>query len=91
MSENAIRDQNYVPTKLAVLNTDTVQGTNKVRIRIDSVTDGVKVNSTAAISFTMVSIDSQDENYVDCWLCQGVDGLTYPMVATAAGAVLIDA
>lgn len=90
-SENAIRDQNHVPTKLAVLNTDTVQGTNKVRIAIDSVTGGMKTDTTSTISFTMVPVDAQDENYVDCWLAvSSVDGLTYPLVATSDGAVLVD-
>lgn len=91
MSENAIRDQNHITTKLAVLNTDTVQGTNKVRIAIDSSNGGMKYDTSAAISFTMVPVDAQDENYVDCWLAvSSIDGLTYPLVATSAGAVLAD-
>ena len=91
MSEQATRDQNFVPTKLAVLNTDTVQGTNKVRIAIDSSNGGMKINTTATISFTMVPIDAQDENYVDCWMAvSSVDGLTYPLVANSSGEVLVD-
>lgn len=91
MSENAIRDHNFVATKLAVLNTDTVQGTNKVRIQINASNGGVKLNTTATISFTMVPIDAQDENYVDCWLAvSSIDGLTYPIVATAEGEILMD-
>ena len=87
----AIRDQNHAPVKLAVLNTDTVQGTNKVPIVIDSTNGGMKYDTTSTISFTMVPIDSQDENYVDCWMAVGSsDGLTYPLVATADGAVLVD-
>ncbi len=90
MSENAIRDGNFVPSRLAVLNTDTVQGTNKVRIAIDEATGAMKVDSTGVISFTMVPIDAQDENYVDCMMFVGSDGLTYPWVADASGGVLID-
>lgn len=90
MSENAVRDQNFVPSKLAVLNTDTVQGTNLVRIKIDPVTKGVLINQIATISFTMVPIDPQDENYVNCATFMGADGLLYPWVATADGEVLVD-
>lgn len=91
VSENAIRDQNFVPTKLAVLNTDTTQGTNKVRIAIDPSNGGVKYDTAATISFTMTPVDAQDENYVDCWLAvSSVDGLTYPLVATADGEILVD-
>lgn len=90
MSENAIIDQNFVPGKLAVLNTDTVQGTNLVRIKIDSSNNGMMTNITASISFTMVPIDEEDENYRDCATFQGTDGLLYPWVATADGEVLVD-
>ena len=86
----APRDQNYIPAKLAVLNTDTVQGTNLVTIKIDPSTNGIKVNTVDTISFTMVPVDPRDENYVDCWLFQGSDGLTYPAVANADGELLID-
>lgn len=89
-SENAIRDQNHIPAKLAVLNTDTVQGTNKVRIALDeNNSNSMKVSDSATISFTMQPIDAQDENYVDCLMFTGSDGLTYPWVATADGEVLI--
>lgn len=90
MSENAIRDQNFVTSKLAVLNTDTVQGTNLVRLKINPSNNGILVNMVATISFTMVPIDPQDENYVNCWLFQGEDGLTYPAVATSDGALLVE-
>ncbi len=89
MSENAIADQNFVRSRMAVLNTDTVQGTNLVRIKIaDNL--GMKVNTTASISFTMVPIDERDENYKTCMTFKGSDGLLYPWVATADGEVLID-
>lgn len=87
---NASRDQNHIAGKLAVLNTDTVQGTTLVRIAINEVNHAIKVSSSATISFTMVPIDPHDENYVDVWLFQGGDGLTYPAVATADGELLID-
>lgn len=85
---DAPRDLNTIPTRLACLNTDTVQGKNLVPISIDS--DGVKVNTTATISFTMVPIDPRDLNYVECWLFEGSDGLTYPAVATSDGSLLVE-
>jgi len=90
MSENATLDQNHFAGKLAVLNTDTVQGANLVRLKINSTNDGLKVNMSATISFTMIPVTPQDENYKDCWLFQGSDGLIYPAVATADGELLID-
>lgn len=89
-NENAIRDQNHVPSKLACLNTDTVQGTNLVRIRADEATGGMLIDTVATFSFTMVPIDPQDKNYVNCMAFEGTDGLLYPWVATADGAVLAD-
>lgn len=88
-TQDAIRDQNHVPSGLAVLNTDSVQGTNKVRIKEDAV-GGMAVDTGASISFTMVPIDPRDSNYVDCLTWVGGDGQVYPWVATSAGAVLID-
>lgn len=89
-SENALRDGNHVPSALAVLNTDIVQGTNKVRIKIDEATQGMLVDMAATISFTMVPIDPKDDNYVNCMTFEGTDGQVYPWVATNVGAVLID-
>jgi len=89
-TENAIRDQNHVPTALAVLNTDTVQGTNLVRIKIKEDDQAMLVDSVAGISFTMVPIDPRDKNYVNCMTFEGSNGLVYPWVATSAGAVLVD-
>ena len=89
MSENAKRDGNHIPSRLAVLNTDTVQGTNKVRITINEATGAMEVSTSATISFTMQPIDAQDENFRDCMMWVGSDGLTYPWVATSTGAVLI--
>ncbi len=84
----APRDGNDIPAKLAVLNTDTVQGQHLVPIEI--VGNRIKVDAAATKSFTMVPIDPRDENYVTCWLFEGTDGLVYPAVATADGALLVD-
>lgn len=89
MTENAIRDQNHVTSRLACLNTDTVQGTNLVRIKIAD-NGGMKVNTSATISFTMVPIDPRDDNYRGCMTFKGQDGQLYPWVATVDGEVLID-
>lgn len=86
----AIRDQNNRPAKLAVLNTDPIQGTNLVRIKVNESNNRVIVTTTDTISFTMVPVNPQDENYVDCWLFQGSDGLLYPAVANSDGALLVD-
>jgi hypothetical protein len=85
----APRDQNYRTAKLAVLNTDTVQGTNLVTIKINESNNGIKINTTDTISFTMQPVTPQDKNYVDCWLFQGTDGLLYPAVADSDGKLLI--
>lgn len=91
MSKNALHDGNSVTTLLAVLNTDTVQGTNKVRIAVDPTNNAILIDETSTISFTMVPVDPRDENYVGCWLFQGnVDGLPYPAVATSTGALLVN-
>ena len=84
----APRDENFVPSKLACLNTDTVQGTNLVPIQIT--VSGIKIDTMSTISFTMAPIDPRDENYVGCWLFTGSDGLTYPAVATSDGSLLIN-
>jgi len=84
------RDENFIPAKLACLNTDTIQGTNLVSICLSLSNNGICVNETDTISFTMKPIDPKDENYVDCWIFQGTDGLTYPAVANADGELLID-
>jgi hypothetical protein len=86
---DAPRDENNVPVKLACLNTDTVQGQTLVPISCNA--DGsVKIARGALISFTMQPVDPKDQNYVNCWLFEGTDGLTYPAVADSAGKILID-
>jgi len=86
---NAPRDENNVPALLAVLNTDSVQGTNLVPLEIDS-SGLIKISTSATISFTMVPVDPRDENYRTCALFLGDDELTYPAVATSDGSLLID-
>lgn len=83
------RDQNFRPAKLAVLNTDTVQGTNLVTIKINESNGGIGYDTTSTISFTMQPVTPQDENYVDCWLFEGSDGLLYPAVANSSGELLV--
>lgn len=86
----APRDQNNIPSRLAVLNTDTVQGTNLVPVRINPISKGIKINTSDTISFTMRPVDPKDENYVNCWFFEGADGLTYPAVADSEGKLLVD-
>lgn len=86
---DAPRDQNNIPGKLAVLNTDTVQGQNKVPLVV-SAAGYLKTIEGASINFTMVPVDPKDENYVNCWLFKGLDGLLYPAVADSEGKLLID-
>lgn len=88
-TETAPRDNNSVPTRLAVLNTDTVQGQHLVPIEITA-SGAIQVNRTSTINFSMQPVDPKDENYVNCWLFEGTDGLTYPAVADEGGALLID-
>ena len=85
---NALRDKNNVPTKLAVLNTDTVQGMHLVRIKVTAL-GKIKTNSSDSISFTMKPIDPRDDNFITCWSFKGTDGLPYPAVANASGELLI--
>lgn len=89
-TETAPRDENFVAGKLAVLNTDTVQGQHLVPIAINESNGGFMVNDTATISFTMVPIDPRDQNYVNCATFTGSDGNIYPWVATEDGEVLIE-
>jgi hypothetical protein len=87
---NALKDGNSTATLLAVLNTDTIQGKNKVRIAVDPANNSILVDFTSGISFTIEPIDPRDENYVRVWAFQGnVDGLLYPAVATSKGALLV--
>lgn len=89
-STKALKDANSVSSLLACLNTDTVQGTNLVAIAIDPTSHGIKINTTANISFTMVPIVPKDVNSSACWAFEGTDGKMYPAVATANGELLVD-
>lgn len=86
----ALKDGNSTSTLLAVLNTDTVQGTHLVRIVVNPVDSGIKIDTLSTISFTMEPIDPRDNNYVSVWAFQGSDGQLYPAVATSAGALLVN-
>lgn len=86
---DAARDENSVPTRLAVLNTDSVQGTNLVQITVTP--EGLlRTTTTDTINFTMVPVDPKDNNYVNVWLFEGDDGLTYPAVANSDGKLLVN-
>lgn len=86
----ALTDSNSTKTLLAVLNTDTLQGTNLIRIAEDPVTHGVLIDETSTISFAMKPIDPRDQNYTSVWAFQGTDGQLYPAVATSVGALLVN-
>lgn len=85
---SAPRDENNIPSKLACLNTDTVQGTNLVPI--STLNGAIKVNMTEVANFTLQPVAPKDQNYVNVWMFEGSDGLTYPAVATADGSLLIE-
>lgn len=89
MSNRAVKDVNMISSKLAVLNTDTVQGQHLVALAINPTTGGILVNETATISFTMQPLSPRDDNFVPCWTFEGTDGKTYPCVATSKGELLI--
>lgn len=84
---NASADQNFIRSKLGVLNTD---GTTLVPIKINASNGGMMINTSDTVSFTMTPIAPEDENYNKVLLWEGTDGLTYPWVCNADGEVLID-
>lgn len=84
---NALLDQNFVHSKLAVLNTD---GVTIVRIKCNESNGAMKVNTTDTISFTMTPIINRDDNRTTCMTWVGTDGLVYPWVANSSGEVLIN-
>ena len=83
------RDDNYSVPKYAVLNTDMVQGQHIVPIKISSA-NRILCNATDTISFTMTPVSPRNKNCLPCWLFQGLDGKTYPAVANASGALLVE-
>ncbi len=90
MSDRALKDVNNVSSKLACLNTDTVQGKHLVAIKINGATGKIKTSTTDTISFTMQPIAPRDVNYVPCWMFEGSDGNNYPAVANSSGELLIN-
>ena len=84
------RDDNFVIPRLAVLNSDPVQGINIVPIQINS-SNQILCNTTDTISFTMHPVSPRNKNYLGVWLFQGTDGKTYPAVANANGELLVSA
>lgn len=84
---NASADQNFVRSKLAVLNTD---GSTTIPIKINPINGGMKINTTDTISFIMTPISKEDENFKNVLLWQGTDGLLYPWVANSNGEVLVE-
>lgn len=84
---NAVIDQNYIKSRLAVLNTD---GTTLVPIAINEATGAMLINTTDTISFTMTPIDVRDENFGKVMMFEGTDGRIYPWVANSDGEVLVD-
>ena len=86
----ALKDANSVSTLLAVLNTDTVQGTHLVRLAVNPSNNGILIDTTSTISFTMKPIDPRDENYTSVWAFEGPDGKLYPAVATSTGNLLVN-
>lgn len=83
------RDDNFVIPRLAVLNSDPIQGINIVPIQINS-SNQILCNTTDTISFTMIPVSPRNKNYLGVWLFQGLDGKTYPAVANANGEVLVE-
>ena len=84
---NAPKDENFIRGKLGVLNTDC---TTTIPIACDETTGAMKINTTATIGAVLKPISPQDENYYNCMLFVGTDGLTYPWVVDANGCVLVD-
>lgn len=84
---DAKQDNNFVKSRMGVLNTD---GVTTIPIAINESNGGMKINTTDTISFTMTPLSPRDANYYTCLLFVGSDGLTYPVVCDASGAVLID-
>lgn len=83
------RDDNFVIPRLAVLNTDPIQGINIVPIQINS-NNQILCTTTDTISFTMLPVDPKNDNYLNVWLFEGLDGKTYPAVANSSGELLIE-
>lgn len=85
---DAVPDQNRVYSRLGVLFSD---GVTLIPIACNEALDNAMyVNTTDTVSVTWPSISPKDENYKDCMMFVGSDGLTYPWAVDAEGKVLID-
>lgn len=84
---NAPKDGNFIRGRLGVLNTD---GVTTIPIAINESSGGMKINTIDTVQVTLQPISPRDENYNKCMLFVGSDGLTYPWVVDADGAVLVD-
>lgn len=83
------RDDDYVIPRLAVLNSDPIQGLNIVPIQINS-KNQILCNTVDTINFTMRPVSPRNVNYLGVWLFQGLDGKTYPAVANQYGELLVE-
>lgn len=84
---DASRDQNHVPGKLGVW---CVDGVTTIPIAFNESNGGVKIDIMSTVSYVPTPIDREDKNFVDVWLFEGSDGLTYPCNVNASGALLVD-
>lgn len=88
-SQNAKRDENNVPTLIAV---DSTDGTTIVRIRVNPTNNGLKISdASTGTDFGTVNA-KRDENNVPCLMAvSSVDGTTPVAVyTTSAGLLLVD-
>lgn len=83
------QDDNYIWSRLAVLNTDTTQGDHIVAIKCTSA-GRIKVSATDTISFTMIPDNIPRLGNLPVWTFQGTDGKLYPAVANSSGELLIN-
>jgi len=80
------QDDNYIWSKLAVLNTD-----GKTIVPIQCTSSGaIKANTTDTISFTMVPDNIPRLGNLPVWTFTGSDGKLYPAVANINGELLVE-
>ena len=84
---NAPQDQNFIKGKMGVLNTD---GVTLIPIACDETTGAMRINTTDTVEVTLSPISPKDENFNNCMMFVGTDGLAYTWVVDADGKVLID-
>ena len=92
---NAIKDQNFVKSKLGVLFSD---GETLVPIKIDPLNDGMCINVTDTVDPSILApyeagkAIPRDTNNVPAWSAQSNTDATvsYPIFVDADGAVLVD-